>query len=258
MLLPDVISQLFPTGSKPAPQWQWQGRGGNKNQNLENMDNELTQIKTDGLQQAEAFLKDFLAVPPPEEEVQVNKFANNAKYLPISYVENKLDELFFGAWEVTDFHCQVIANEIVGWLQLRVFHPVLKTWLSRAGNASVQIQMYAKDKGGDGDITNVRNKIVNTLVKDFPHLKSECIKNAARSLGKAFGRDLNRKEIDNYEPFTEQLAFEETKEELRKMLNNCNNKEDLSILWDGLEPEQQQDVRVKKLFTARKAKIMTL
>jgi hypothetical protein len=217
----------------------------------------ITQIEAGGLQQAETFIEKFLAVPPPEEEVQVNKFAKNAKFLPISYVENKLDELFFGAWEVTDFNCRIVANEITGWLQLRVFHPVLQIWLSRTGMAAVQIQMHAKDNGGDGDITNVRNKITNTLVKDFPHLKSECIKNAAKSFGKAFGRDLNRKEFDNYEPFTEQIAFDETKKEMLHKLNNCNNKDELGMLWDSLEPEQQTDAKIKKLFTARKAEIIT-
>jgi hypothetical protein len=173
----------------------------------------ITQIEAGGLQQAEGFIKNFLAVPPPEEELKVNEFAKNAKYLPISFIENKLDELFFGAWEIVDFKWQVVANEISGSLQLKVFHPVLQIWISRTGTAAVQIQMISKKNGGDGDITNVRNKIINTLEKDFPHLKSECIRNAAKSLGKAFGRDLNRDKTDSYEPFTEQIMFEETKKE---------------------------------------------
>lgn len=222
------------------------------------MEQELIKNENNELQKAEGFIKDLLAVPPEEHELQTNKFAKNAKFLPISYVENKLDELFFGAWEITDFHCQVVANEVLGWLQLRVFHPLLQIWLSRTGTAAVQIQMISQNKGGDGDITNVRNKIVNTLVKDFPHLKAECLKNAAKSLGKAFGRDLNRTDIDTYDPLTEQLAFEETKKELQHKLSNCNNKEELGMLWDSLEPEQQGDTKVKKLFTARKAKIKIL
>jgi hypothetical protein len=34
------------------------------------------------------------------------------------------------------------------------------------------------------------------LVKDFPHLKAECLKNAAKSLGPLFGRNLNRNQED--------------------------------------------------------------
>jgi hypothetical protein len=218
------------------------------------MENELK--KTDKLQQTEAFIKNILAIPPEEHEIRINKYANNAQFLPVSFVENKLDELFFGAWEATDFHCQVVANEIIGWLQLRVFHPILQIWLSRTGSAAVQIQMISKERGGDGDITNVRNKIANTLVKDFPHLKSECIKNAAKSLGKTFGRDLSRTDVDTYEPLTDQLAFEETKKEYQQKLGNCNNMDELGMLWESLDPEQQQDIRIRKLFTAQKAKFL--
>ena len=48
----------------------------------------------------------------------------------------------------------------------------------------------------------IENKIKNTLVKDFPHLKSECIKNAAKSLGVRFGRALNRGKDDEYQYLT--------------------------------------------------------
>jgi hypothetical protein len=214
----------------------------------------ITQIEAGGLQQAEGFIKNFLAVPPPEEEVKI--LTKNVKYLDISHVENTLDELYFGAWEVTDFKFQVVANELTGSLQLRVFHPVLQIWLSRTGTAAVQIRMYSKGSGGDGDITNVHNKITNALVMDFPHLKTECIKNAARSLGKIFGRDLNRDKADSYEPFTEQIMFEETKKELQHKLNNCNNRDELQMLWDSLDPDQQNDPKVKRLFTVRKAKLI--
>lgn len=35
----------------------------------------------------------------------------------------------------------------------------------------------------------------------YPKLKAECLKNAAKTLGKVFGRDLNRREkVDTYQP----------------------------------------------------------
>jgi hypothetical protein len=36
------------------------------------------------------------------------------------------------------------------------------------------------------------------MAMGFPNLKSECIKNACKSLGKIFGRDLNRKDSDDF------------------------------------------------------------
>jgi hypothetical protein len=48
---------------------------------------------------------------------------------------------------------------------------------------------------------NADNKKPNALDLAFPKLKTECIKNAALSLGKLFGRDLNRKNADVYKAF---------------------------------------------------------
>ena len=220
------------------------------------MENKLILLsENQSLENAEKFISDWLNKTPHESEVAINKLANNSKYLPISYVENNLDELFFGAWETKDFTYQVVANEIIGSIQLRVFHPIYKIWIERTGCASIQIQMKSRENGGDGDITNVQNKIINTLTKDFPHLKAECIKNAARSLGKAFGRDLNRKEVDNYEPLTDKLEFEEKKIELARKLKNCKNLDELGLLWETLEDNEKDNILIKKLFQQKKLQL---
>jgi hypothetical protein len=86
--------------------------------------------------------------------------------------------------------------------------------LEKYGAGSVVIQQDAWLRDDEGRfVLNERNekqkhkpklsdvdaKITNTLVKDYPHLKAECIKNAAKSFGKWFGRDLNRNDVDHYE-----------------------------------------------------------
>jgi len=53
---------------------------------------------------------------------------------------------------------------------------------------------------------NPSNKKANALDMAFPKLKSECLKNAAQSLGKIFGRDLNRKNADKYQPYKLQVG----------------------------------------------------
>ena len=122
---------------------------------------------------------------PTAEEYKINKLANNSKYIPISHIEMKLDEMFFGLWSTENFHSQVVANEIIGSIDLKVFHPTSGVWLTRTGCAAAMIQQKR-----DSDITDIGSKIKNTLVKDFPHLKAECIKNAARSRPKALPSDL--------------------------------------------------------------------
>lgn len=215
------------------------------------MENELKLIDKN-LKNVEKFITDVLAKIPAQNTIKINKAAKNSKYIPISVVENQLDEIFFGAWEIKDFNYQVVANEIIGSLQLRFFHPVFKTWIERTGCASVQIQMKSKDNGGDGDITNVKNKITNTLEKDFPHLKAECVKNAARSIGKIFGRDLNRDFEDEYMPLIDQIEAQEWINDISKKLRICTSNEDLQMLYEVLEDDQRQNKSIVKMFTNRK------
>jgi len=159
---------------------------------IKQINKEQSIIEYSGLQK---FIQNVLNKSPNVEDIQKNTLANGALYLPISYIETALDEIFFGLWQTENFKYQIVVNEIIGSIDLVVYHPRLKQWIRRTGAASTPIQL----KKGSG-VTQVDQKIYNTLVKDFPHLKAECIKNAAKSFGKIFGRDLNRNFEDNYVP----------------------------------------------------------
>src|SRR5574343_612541 len=146
---------------------------------------------------------------PLMTEVQENKAANNSKYIPISFLEMKMDEIFLGAWSTKNFTSKTIANEEVGSLELWYYHPELKTWLCRVGAGAVMIQFKK-----DAPITDLASKIKNTLSKDYPHLKAECFRNACLSIGKQFGRDLNREHTDSYEPEYESPEVQNARQEL--------------------------------------------
>ena len=66
-------------------------------------------------------------------------------------------------------------------------------------------------------ISDVNAKLKNALQMDLPHAKAEAIKNAAKSLGDKFGRNLGRKTSDTtkYKPILLNKL---------KTLNNANNK----------------------------------
>ena len=131
-----------------------------------------------------------------------------AKTLVISHVEMTLDELFFGQWSTRNFQWSAIANEVQGSLELVVIHPVSGREIVRTGAGSVIIMV---DKVPDEVKMNPQlrnqwalnpsNKKANALDLAFPKLKAECLKNAALSFGKVFGRDLNRNIVDEYRPF---------------------------------------------------------
>jgi len=112
-----------------------------------------------------------------------------ARTLPISFVEMTLDEIFLGQWETSEPKFQQVFNEVVGSLVLTVWHPITGRAIRRVGFASIVI---TQDK--DAQISEF-----NTLDMAFPKLKAECTKNAAQTLGKIFGRDLNRKKTDTYQ-----------------------------------------------------------
>lgn len=118
------------------------------------------------------------------------------EYLPISYVETTLDELFFGHWMTENFKYQQVANEIIGSITLSVLHPISGVWIKREGAGAVQIM---QDAGSTID-SIMQTKKKNALETCFPKLKAQCVKNACKSIGKYFGRDIARKVKDTYQP----------------------------------------------------------
>lgn len=160
-------------------------------------------------------LQDFLRRLNSEPEVsELDRTADGkAKTLPISFVEMTLDELFLGQWETSEPTYQQIFNEVVATLVLTVWHPITGRAIRRAGFASVII---TQDKDAAiSDFNTTKKK--NALDLSFPKLKAECVKNAAQSLGKVFGRDLNRKKNDKFVPSYKSLSDEGFKSLLERI-----------------------------------------
>lgn len=133
----------------------------------------------------------------------------NASYFPISFIEMTLDELFFGLWSTENFKWSAITNEVQGSLDLVCIHPVTGQEIRRTGAASIVIMVDRIDPKIKDNMSsqernlyalNPENKKPNALDMAFPKLKTECLKNAAQSLGKRFGRDVNRKKSDTFKP----------------------------------------------------------
>lgn len=140
---------------------------------------------------------------PHHKKVFRNQYANNASYLLVSNIEMDLDRLYLGLWEFLPHGAgaEVLVNSVVYNGVLRVFHPVANIWLSRAGVGAVDIQVDAngviKAKG---------------IQKAVGAAKTFAFKNAAKSLGKRYGRDLNRisgEDEANYERYYTQKPVTE-------------------------------------------------
>lgn len=153
-------------------------------------------------------LTDLLNRKPNPYEIKKTP-DGKANSIPISFIEMSLDEIFFGLWETDNFKWNVVANEIVGSIDLIVTHPITGKVMKRVGAAAIQIMVDKAPEnlvGSDRNkwALNLENKKPNALDMGFPKLKAECLKNAAQSLGKLFGRDLNRKDTDEYNPLIQE------------------------------------------------------
>lgn len=177
------------------------------------------------IQQRESFLK-TLNEKPERTEKQAGMDG-----IPISFLETLLDEVYLGLWNTKNFRYQVITNEIVGTIDLEVFDPSVKIWISRSGSAAVQIQQDANSL-----ITDIAAKKKNALQKDFPKLETMCLKAACKRLGKKFGRDLNRKVEDTYnEEYTPTIELNEVIDSLKAKMEQCTTREALVELWQQNE-----------------------
>jgi len=132
---------------------------------------------------------------PPQESIGSTP-DGKAKTVTIAHIETTLDELYFGQWSLTDCHYQREFNEVIGSGVLTVINPITGREIKRTGFAAIQI---TQDKDSTlADFNSTKKK--NALDLSFPKLKAEILKNAAQSLGPIFGRDLNRKIQDNFNP----------------------------------------------------------
>lgn len=164
------------------------------------MNNQIIKKESDAVKAFEAFdqksfsdLKQFneaLNKAPLAQWIKVNKFSDNAKYIPIRVVESVLRS-FFGVYQVEMVgQPHIIGNSVVVSVHLKVYHPVLKEWLVYAGVGAVPIEL---EKGASPlQFDQIKSK---ALHKNIPAAKSFAVSNAAKSIGKIFGADLNNDEM---------------------------------------------------------------
>lgn len=143
----------------------------------------------------------LMNITPPASWVKINKFANNSKYIPIDKVEFLLTKIF-GRFRVEILRTQLIGNSVEATVRLHYFHPVYKEWDWMDGIGADAIQCDAGASASDW------SKIKKDGVKKAsPIAVSEAEKNAAKKLGRLFGRDLNRDNVLSYEPLFDSEKF---------------------------------------------------
>jgi hypothetical protein len=184
-----------------------------------------------------------------------------ARTLVISHVETTLDEMFFGHWRTENFKWERMANEVVGSIDLVVIHPISGYEIRRSGAASIVIMVDKAPQNVQGPernrwALNAENKKPNALDLAFPKLKTECIKNAAVSLGKLLGRDLNRNNIDIYKPFNLKGKLAPANKDLQyltELIEKAQTADDCDIILQACPDELLE--KVQELIAVKKHKL---
>jgi len=93
---------------------------------------------------------------------------------------------------------------------------------------------------------NPDNKKANAMDLAFGKLKAECLKNAALSLGKVFGRDINRVNKDTYKPFKLKGALGRGHEQdvayVRELIQQATDLTQLHKIFKACSPEVLAEV----------------
>lgn len=125
---------------------------------------------------------------PPREHVHDHPLAKGVKYIPIGIIETMLTKLFRN-WNVEVLREGQLLNSVYVTVRLNYLHPITKQWEHHDGVGAAPIKT---DKGENAsNMAAIKNDAIMT---GLPAAKSFAIKDAAEHIGRAFGRDINRKD----------------------------------------------------------------
>jgi len=138
---------------------------------------------------------------PPASWVKNHPMASGVKYLPIEKIEFLLTKIFIN-WFVEVKEIQMFANSIVVTVKLNYENPVTGKMQYQDGIGSAPVHT-AKGAGA----TEFDKILSDSVMKAAPAAESYAIKDAAEKIGRIFGKDLNRKDLINYNTLSDDERF---------------------------------------------------
>lgn len=182
---------------------------------------------------------------PPASWVKVNKYAGNSNYLPIEKVEWLLRRIF------KQFRIEITGQGVAFngvWVTVRIHyvHPVTDEWQFHDGIGAEALQV--KSGSSPADLANL-NK--GALAMAFPLAKSQAVKDACDHFGKAFGADLNRKDVMAYgqDEKLHNVKREKEIDRLRRLIEAAEQEQDLVDLAEHVEA--MADDELNELFAEK-------
>ena len=183
--------------------------------------------------------------PPPKwlKEHPTAKAKNDqnqdvpALYMPINKVEYILSKVY-PKWWVEIKSVQTIANSVVVTVRLNVINPIDNTheWNDGVGASPIQT-----DKGAGAMDWN-KAKSAGVMIA-APAAETYAVKDAAEKFGKIFGRDLNRRDVLNYDSllkYTNGNGSTDDAATILRIINSCKNEAELTKAKESLSTELQE------------------
>lgn len=121
------------------------------------------------------------------------------KFIPIERIEWLLTVLFL-RWRPEIIDSKLVANSVQVTVRLHYYDHVIGDWNWADGIGAQPLQI---DQGsGAIEFNKMKSHAVQMAA---PAAKSYAIKDAAETLGKIFGKDINRNEVISYEPLKDKF-----------------------------------------------------
>lgn len=141
-------------------------------------------------------LNAILNTPPPAAWIKEHPHIPGWKYIPIDKVEYLLLKIF-KRYSVKVRKTGMLMNAVEVTVRVKYFDPVTGEMVSQDGVGACELQTQAKSGALKMDMSNVNRGAVSMAL---PIAKTLAIKDATDHIGKIFGRDLNRKDVLQFEP----------------------------------------------------------
>jgi hypothetical protein len=156
---------------------------------------------TQAMQQLDELLT-MLGEQPDKRFVKAHKYLKKEDGTPVVYqeigfIEAKMDQIFRGLWNRKVVHQQNVANGYTVTVEVSVYNWVANVWITRSGMAAKAFQL---EKGAQPlDFSKIKPTSIEGTI---PNIQTEAFKNAVKSLGNIFGRNLNREFKHGHAPDT--------------------------------------------------------
>ena len=149
-------------------------------------------LKSSETREEQNALNFLLNQNPPEKWVEIHPVYKN-KYLSIEKIEFLLTKIFV-EWKVEIKDVKMLANSVICTVRLHFKNPLTNDWQYHDGVGASGLQVNSG--AGAIDFNQLKS---NSVMLAAPIAESFAIKDAAEKIGRIFGKDLNRKNLQNYE-----------------------------------------------------------